>query len=91
MSSLNSLILIVSEDLQIKIKFYILFVFKLDDNQDNRQNKPHIFGIITSIDLLDYIVKNRNIEENDDNVKQNGCHKEMQNGQTIAEQSEALH
>ncbi|CAF3325075.1 unnamed protein product [Rotaria socialis] len=30
----------------------------LDQDQSTRQNKTHIFGIITSIDLLDFIVKN---------------------------------
>lgn len=37
-------------------------------------------------------MKNKGADnETDSNCKQNGCHKEAKNGQTIAEQSEALH
>lgn len=42
--------------------FYFVFVFVFlrvtDQDQSIRQSKTHIFGIITSIDLLDYIMKN---------------------------------
>lgn len=82
----------LSRVLEVHNYAIIKFAHTHYDKQDNRQNKPHIFGIITSIDLLDYIVKNKGADnETDSNCKQNGCHKEAKNGQTIAEQSEALH
>lgn len=72
--------------------FHFFSVFRLDHDQDTRETKPHIFGIITSIDLLDYIVKNKAANENQVNTaKQNGYHSAASNGNaTVAEQSEAL-
>ena len=71
----------------------------LDQDEGTRQNKSHIFGIITSIDLLDFIVKNKQTTENGvseeknstENLKQNGCHHAAKNKSEVAEQSEALH
>lgn len=45
----------------------------LDQDQGTRQSKTHIFGIITSIDLLEFIVKNNKTIES---TLANGCHKE---------------
>ncbi len=60
----------------------------VDQDQSTRQNKTHIFGIITSIDLLDFIVKHSKSSEP---IKQNGCHHEEKITSTVAKQSEALH
>lgn len=59
-----------------------------DQDRSTRQNKTHIFGIITSIDLLEFIVKH---EKSGETVKQNGCHEEAKGESIIARQSEALH
>jgi hypothetical protein len=59
-----------------------------DQNQEKRQNKTHIFGIITSIDLLEFIVKN---DKSNESIKQNGFHQEAKSLSIIAKQSEALH
>ena len=59
-----------------------------------RQNKTHIFGIITSIDLLDYIVKHNQSGEpiNGESVKQNGIHcGDAIKSSVIAKECEALH
>ena len=83
-------------------KFSLLFVLNLlfihrslaDQDQSTRQNKTHIFGIITSIDLLEFIVKHDKSGETNpgETIKQNGCHEEAKDAQSIvATQSEALH
>lgn len=54
---------------------YVIIKFAHDHYQDQgtRQSKTHIFGIITSIDLLEFIVKNNKTTEA---TLANGCHKE---------------
>lgn len=70
---------------------YVIIKFAHDHYQDQatRQSKTHIFGIITSIDLLDFIVKNK--KSTDETIKQNGCHHEAKIESIVATQSEALH
>ncbi|CAF1398866.1 unnamed protein product [Rotaria magnacalcarata] len=51
----------------------------LDQDQSTRQNKTHIFGIITSIDLLDFIVKN-----NKNAAISNGFHHEEKTNSAAA-------
>jgi cystathionine beta-synthase len=69
---------------------YVIIKFAHDhyQNQEKRQNKTHIFGIITSIDLLEFIVKN---DKSNESIKQNGFHQEAKSLSIIAKQSEALH
>lgn len=59
----------------------------LDQDQSTRQSKTHIFGIITSIDLLEFIVKHNKQNET---AMTNGFHDEEKKGSKIAEQTEAL-
>jgi len=66
----------------------------VDQDHSTRQNKTHIFGIITSIDLLDFIVKNNKSAEasTSEAVKQNGFHPEEKlKTINVAKESEALH
>ena len=44
------------------MKFFVCFQL-VDQDQSTRQNKTHIFGIITSIDLLEFIVKHNKSSE----------------------------
>ncbi len=74
---------------KIHFKFESLVFSQLaDQDQEKRQNKTHIFGIITSIDLLEFIVKNNKSNET---IKQNGFHQEVKVQSTITRQNEALH
>jgi hypothetical protein len=70
-----------------------LFCQLADQDQSTRQIKTHIFGIITSIDLLDFIVKQSKGGEASTNepIQQNGYHQETKTKLTVAKQSEALH
>ncbi|UJR15887.1 hypothetical protein I4U23_002812 [Adineta vaga] len=75
---------------------YVIIKFAHDHYQDaaTRQNKTHIFGIITSIDLLDFIVKHNKSSElmNGNAIKQNGFHsQEKVKPSVVAKESEALH
>ena len=74
--------------------FVVCHLSLVDQDQSTRQNKTHIFGIITSIDLLEFIVKHDKSGETNsgETIKQNGCHDEVKEDQSIvAKQSEALH
>ncbi|CAF0862533.1 unnamed protein product [Adineta steineri] len=66
-----------------------------DQDHSTRQSKTHIFGIITSIDLLNYIVKHNKSGEmsNGGTTKQNGIHHHHEKIRTtsIAKECEALH
>ncbi|CAF1440280.1 unnamed protein product [Rotaria sordida] len=69
---------------------YVIIKFAhdhLDQDQSTRQNKTHIFGIITSIDLLEFIVKHNKSNGND---KQNSLPEEKKTNSIIAQESEAL-
>ncbi|CAF5064854.1 unnamed protein product, partial [Rotaria sp. Silwood1] len=69
---------------------YVIIKFAhdhLDLDQSTRQHKTHIFGIITSIDLLEFIVK-RN--ESNKAVKLNSVPQEEKTSSTVAKESEAL-
>ena len=61
----------------------------LDQDQGSRQSKTHIFGIITSIDLLEFIVKHNKKTETVAPVS-NGFHAAKENGSEIANETEAL-
>ncbi len=82
----------ISSNLQKKM--CLCFSPSADQDHSTRQNKTHIFGIITSIDLLDFIVKHNKSGEasNSETVKQNGFHPEDKlKTIRIAKESEALH
>ncbi|CAF4034371.1 unnamed protein product [Rotaria sp. Silwood1] len=68
---------------------YVIIKFAHDHylDQSTRQHKTHIFGIITSIDLLEFIVK-RN--ESNKAVKLNSVPQEEKTSSTVAKESEAL-
>ncbi|CAF0846666.1 unnamed protein product [Rotaria sp. Silwood1] len=68
---------------------YAIIKFAHDHYQDQstRQNKTHIFGIITSIDLLEFIVKHNKSNEA---IKQNGIPQEEKTSSIIAKESEVL-
>jgi len=69
---------------------YVVIKFAHDHYQDEekRQNKTHIFGIITSIDLLEYIVKR---DKSTEPIHQNGSHDEANGHSLVGDQSESLH
>ncbi|CAF4016313.1 unnamed protein product [Rotaria sp. Silwood1] len=68
---------------------YVIVKFPHDHYQDHltRQNKTHKFGIITSIDLLNFIVKHNKSNEI---VKENDLHDEEKTTSPVAQESEAL-
>ncbi|CAF1233299.1 unnamed protein product, partial [Rotaria sp. Silwood1] len=69
---------------------YVIVKFPHDhSDQDHltRQNKTHKFGIITSIDLLNFIVKHNKSNEI---VKENDLHDEEKTTSPVAQESEAL-
>lgn len=74
---------------------YVIIKFAHDHYQDqsNRQSKTHIFGIITSIDLLDFIVKHNKSNEltNGHAPATNGFHQEQKKKSLVAEASESLY
>jgi len=86
----------------ITVRLFLILIYRhenyfflqlADQDQSTRQSKTHIFGIITSIDLLEFIVKQNKPSEasTDETIKQNGFHQEAKIKSTVAKQSEALH
>lgn len=75
------------------ISSFLICLSLVDQDQTTRQNKTHIFGIITGIDLLEFIVKHDKSGETNsgETIKQNGCHQEAKDESIVAKQSEALH
>ena len=69
------------------INYRNTYVLLVDEDQSTRNNKTHIFGIITSIDLLQFIVKHN---KSNDDAKQNGSSEEEKINSTVAKESEAL-